>query len=44
MTLSTDYIFITNEVEGFRECREKRTTSASTMTTILCTKGYIDVF
>lgn len=43
MTLSTDYIFITNEVEGFRECREKRTTSASTMTTILCTKGYIDV-
>ena len=44
MTLYTDLIFITDEKEGFRECREKRTTSAKTMTVILCTAGYIDVF
>lgn len=44
MTLSTDLVFLTNEKEGFRECREQRTTSAKTMTTILCTAGYIDVF
>ncbi len=43
MTLSTDLIFLTDEKEGFRECREKRTTSAKTMTVMLCTAGYIDV-
>ena len=44
MTLSTDLIFITDEKEGFRECREKRTTSTKTMTTLLCTAGHIDVY
>ena len=44
MTLFTDLIFITDEKDGFRECREKRTTSVATMTTILCTGGYIDVY
>ncbi|MBO7457859.1 MAG: AraC family transcriptional regulator [Paludibacteraceae bacterium] len=44
MTLSTDSIFLTNDVEGFRECREKRTTSKDTMSAILCKKGYIDVY
>ncbi len=44
MTLFTDLIFITDEKEGFRECREKRTTSSATMSIILCTGGYIDVY
>ena len=44
MTLSTDLIFLTDEKEGFRECRMHRTTSAKTMTVILCTGGYIDVY
>ena len=44
MTLSTDLIFLTDEKEGFRECRMHRTTSAKTMTVMLCTGGYIDVF
>ena len=44
MTLFTDSIFLTDEKEGFRECREQRTTSSATMTTILCTGGYIDVY
>ena len=44
MTLSTDLIFLTDELEGFRECREKRSTAANTMTVLLCTEGYIDVY
>ena len=44
MTLFTDYIFLTDEQEGFRECREKRTTSTKTMTILLCEGGYIDVY
>ena len=44
MTLSTDLIFLTDEKEGFRECRMHRTTSAKTMTVMLCTGGYIDVY
>ncbi len=43
MTLFTDSLFITNEVEGFRSCRETRTTSSTTMTVLLCKAGYIDV-
>ena len=43
MTLSTDLLFITDEVEGFRVCRETRTTSSATMTVLLCRAGYIDV-
>lgn len=44
MTLSTDYLFITDEREGFRECRETRTTSTTTMTVLLCEDGFIDVY
>lgn len=45
MTLSTEYVFLTDDREGFRECRECRTTSpAATMTVLFCTKGHIRVF
>ena len=45
MTLFTDSVFVTDDKEGFRECREKRTvSSASTMTVLLCKAGYIDVY
>lgn len=44
MILFTDSIFVTDEVEGFRVCRETRTTSSATMTVLLCTNGYIDVY
>ena len=44
MTLSTESIFLTNDAEGFRECREKRTTASATMTVMLCKAGFIDVF
>lgn len=44
MTLTTDYLFITDEHEGFRVCREERTTSATTMTVLYCEEGYIDVY
>lgn len=43
MTLSTDLLFITDEVAGFQYCRETRTTSSATMTVLLCRAGYIDV-
>jgi len=44
MTLSTDYLFITDEHEGFRVCRETRSSSTTTMTVLLCEGGYIDVY
>ena len=45
MTLSNNYVYLTNDQEGFRECREKRTTSTSaTMTVLFCIKGYIRVY
>ena len=44
MILFNDSLFVTDEQEGFRICRETRTTSIATMTVILCTAGYIDVF
>ena len=44
MTLFTEHLFLTNDVEGFRQCREKRTTSATTMTVLYCKGGYIDVY
>ena len=44
MTLFTDSIFLTNEMEGFRHCRETRTTSTTTMTILLCKAGHIDVY
>jgi len=44
MTLFTDNIFLTDEQEGFRVCRETRTTSKATMTVFYCEGGYIDVY
>ena len=44
MTLFTDAIFLTDEKEGFRYCRENRTTAVATMTILLCRAGFIDVF
>ena len=44
MILYTDSLFLTDEKEGFRICRETRTTSSSTMTVLFCKAGYIDVF
>ena len=44
MTLFTDSIFLTNDTEGFRVCREQRTSNTATMSVILCRAGYIDVY
>ena len=44
MTLYTDSIFLTNEIEGFRACREERSTAVNTMTALFCEQGYIDVW
>jgi len=44
MTLFTENIFLTDEKAGFRVCRETRTTSTSTMTVVLCEKGYMDLY
>ena len=41
MTFSTDTIFLTDEIEGFKFCRETR--SATSMTIIICEAGSIDV-
>lgn len=42
MTLFTDSIYLTTDVEGFRICRETR--SETGMTVILCKTGHIDVY
>ena len=42
MTLFTDFIFLTDEVEGFVQCRETR--SEQSTTAIICLEGHIDVF
>ena len=42
MTLFTDSIFLTNEIEGFKQCRDTRWESSTTV--LLCTVGFIDVF
>ena len=44
MTLATDSIFLTDEIDGFRQCRETRSTNATTMTVLFCRQGYIDVY
>lgn len=44
MTLFTDYLFLTDDKEGFRICRETRTTATATMTVLLCEEGFIDVY
>ena len=43
MTLFTDYLYLTDEKEGFRDCRENRSTASNTMTVLFCEDGYIDV-
>lgn len=42
MILHDEFLFLTNEIAGFRECRETRSEASTTM--VLCKKGYIDVF
>ena len=42
MTLFTDFIFLTNEVEGFKICRETRSETSTTV--LLCKAGHIDVY
>ena len=44
MTLFTDSVFLTDDLEGFRTCRETRTTASATTTILLCKAGYVDVF
>lgn len=44
MTLFNDNLFITDDADGFRVCRETRTTNTATMTVIYCEDGYIDVY
>ena len=44
MTLFTDYLFVTDDKDGFRFCRQTRTTSTATMSIIYCEGGYIDVY
>ena len=41
MTLYTDFIFLTDEIEGFKLCRDTR--FETSVTVLLCTKGYIEV-
>ena len=44
MTLFTEYLFLTDDRDGFRVCRETRTTSTATMTVLYIEQGYIDVY
>lgn len=44
MILFTDSLFLTDEKEGFRICRETRTTCTATMTVLYVEEGYIDVY
>ena len=41
MTLYTDYLFLTDEIEGFKLCRDTR--FESSVTVLLCTNGFIEV-
>lgn len=41
MTLYTDFIFLTDEIEGFKLCRDTR--FETSVSVILCTEGYIEV-
>lgn len=42
MTLSNESIFVTNEIDGFRLCRETRSERSTTL--LLCQAGHIDVY
>lgn len=44
MTIYTDSIFLTDELEGFRECRAKRTTALNSFTALYIDEGFIDVW
>lgn len=41
MVLYTDFIFLTDEIDGFKLCRDTRFDTS--VTCLLCTKGYMDV-
>ena len=41
MTLYTDFIFLTDEIDGFKLCRDTR--FETSVSVILCAKGYIEV-
>ena len=43
MILSTDSIFLTDDLEGLRVCRETRVENSATMTVIYCSAGTFDV-
>lgn len=42
MILHNEYLFLTDEVAGFRQFRETLSETSTTM--VLCKKGYVDVF
>lgn len=42
MLLSTDSILLTDDIDGFRLCRETRSEKSTTV--LLCTAGHIDVY
>ena len=44
MILFTEKLFLTDEQEGFRICRETRTSATATMTVLYCEAGFIDVY
>ena len=44
MTLFTDNFFLTDDPDGFRVCRETRTSNTATMSVIYCEAGYLDVY
>ena len=41
MTLYTDFLFLTDDLDGFKLCRDTR--FESSVSVILCTKGHIEV-
>ena len=42
MILHNEYLYVTDEIDGFRLCRATLSETSTTM--LLCKKGYIDVF
>lgn len=42
MTFSTEFVFLTDEIDGFKLCRETRAESMTTA--LLCLDGYIEVY
>ena len=44
MTLFTEHVFLTTDQEGFKICRETRSSNTATMTVLFCEEGFIDVY